>query len=119
MCVQPVFDKDGDCVAWLSERTLFTPDGGPLGFIDGHAVFAFDGSHRGWYDDGYLWDGDGRAVAFLVSAFGGPLKPFPKAVPPVPEPVIPPAPPLPREAGTPPGLHRDGWSSLRFADLVT
>lgn len=52
-------------IATDEENTIYSFDGRPLGYIDDQAnVYGFNGRHLGWFEEGKIWDHEGRRVGY-------------------------------------------------------
>ena len=72
-----LYGEDGRPVAWVAtDRTICLFDGTPVAWISRTGdVHAWDGLYVGWFQDGTLWDREGRCALFSGSSRGGPPKP--------------------------------------------
>jgi len=113
LAVDPIFNKDGKVVAWFRrEDAIVDRLGEYRAVVSNCAVFDYQSHFLGRLYAGYVWDRDGRAVAFVMGAREGPALPPEGAVPPPPivgpEPVRPAPSPVP---GRVPAYTRE-WSDL-------
>lgn len=115
---EAIFDSTGNIVAWRNRNVIFDRQGNPIAFVWDQGVFRFDGRCVGWYIDGFFWGPDGRAVACIRGATGGPAPParYEALVAPVFRP-DPPTPPLER-APAPPRIRSPRWSGLGWDAFV-
>jgi hypothetical protein len=98
---QFVIDRANVCRAFLRDRVLFSPDRRVLGD----------------FSDGYIWDRQGEAVAFVRGAIKGPTLPAPHVCPPAPIPSAVAVPALvPLVAALP--SHRMKWSPLTLDTVL-
>lgn len=115
--MEPVFDPNGEVVAWLNRDVIHGLNGVALVFINNHNVVSYSGLHLGFLDRGLLRDHAGDVVAFVRGAHGGPILPVPH-VPPVPP--VPHVPPVPPVAPVPPvrSVASLDWSQLDWHSFV-
>jgi len=96
--MNPIFDREGQVVAWRNDENIYHLDGSHAAVINKENVYGPGGQHLGIFLEGFFRDHSGDAVAFLSGAFGGPILPTPStpAIPPTPStPPIPPTPSIP------------------------
>jgi hypothetical protein len=95
------------------------PIGEYRAIIDDEAIFDYQSHFLGMLRGGYVWDRDGRAVAFVLGARNGPVIPRAGAIPrpPVagPEPVRPSPPPVSKHL---PAYSRE-WSDLSWDEFLS
>ena len=77
----PIFNRKGKVVGWLHEKNIYGPGGKHLAFIKKENVYNHRGEHKGFFLDNFLKDSEGKAVAFIEGATGGPLLPETKKAP--------------------------------------
>jgi hypothetical protein len=71
------YDCHGEAVAYVDDgQHIYSWDGRPIAFISGEHVYAFSGNFIGWFNNGWIWDKNGKAMLFTEGAKGGPLKPM-------------------------------------------
>jgi hypothetical protein len=78
-----LYGEEGRPIAWVAaDRSIYLFDGTPVAWISRTGdVHAWSGLYLGWFQDGALWDREGRCVLFSSSARGGPQKPVPQPEP--------------------------------------
>jgi len=101
--MEPLFGRDGRCVAWLSDDVVYGVGGRALAFVRQGNVIDFAGRHLGVFDDGWIRDHGGHAVAFRAGAGSGPVKPVRSVAPVRPVRAVTPVRPV---ASVPPGQGR-------------
>jgi|SRR5450759_3422662 len=116
--MDPIFDRNGDVVAWLSIDVIHDLNGVPVVFLNNRNVVSYGGAHLGFLDRGLFRDHDGDVVACLKGAHGGPLLPVPH-VPPIPP--VSHVPPVPPVAPVPPipSVASLDWSSFDWYAFVS
>ncbi len=117
--MDPIFDRNGRVVAWFRrEDAIVDRLGEYRAVVSDGAVFDYRAHFLGRLSAGYVWDRDGRAVAFVAGAREGPALPPEGAVPPPPivgpEPARPAPPPVP---GRVPAYTRE-WSDLGWEEFL-
>jgi hypothetical protein len=66
-----LFDRKGEATAYIStehDLTIYSWEGKPLTYLSGEHVYGYNGKHLGWFEDGILWDHEGRGVGFVKGA---------------------------------------------------
>jgi len=66
-----LFDQSGDPVAYIAtdeELTIYMWGGKPAAYLYEDNVYGFNGKHLGWFDEGIIWDHEGRIAGFLKGA---------------------------------------------------
>ena len=80
--VQPIYDRSGRVVAWLSDSDIYNLRGRHSAVLHGgQDVHGHRGQHLGVLDSGLFRDHRGRVVAFLKGARGGPVLPVAQVAP--------------------------------------
>lgn len=74
--MEPIFDRDGECVGWLDGDRVVDRGSRRVAWVDDDAVFDASGRQLGWLDEGFFRDRRGHAVAFVRGATGGPITPI-------------------------------------------
>jgi hypothetical protein len=82
------YGGNGQPVAWMaSDRSVYLFDGTPVAWMARNGdVHTFDGRYLGWFQDGALWDREGRCALFSLESRGGPQTPALQSEPPRSEP---------------------------------
>ena len=108
--MEPIYDRRGSVVAWLSGQNLYHRNGQHAAVVHGDNVYGHRGQQLGRFVNGLFRDHQGGAVAFLRGASGGPVLPVP-SVPPVPP--VPSVPPVPAVPSVPrvPAVPSLGWGA--------
>jgi len=116
--MEPVFDPNGDVVAWLNNDVIHDLNGAAVVFLSDHNVLGYGCAHLGFLDRGLFRDHAGDVVAYVRGAHGGPLLPVPH-VPPIPP--VPHVPPVPPVAPVPPipSVASLDWSSLDWHAFIS
>jgi len=87
--MEPIFDRTGTVIGWLHEGRFLDRSNLYRGFLSGEAIHSMSGNYLGKFQNGFIRDKNGKAVAFIKGASGGPILPLAKV------PQIPPIPPIP------------------------
>lgn len=74
--MNPIFNNNGQVVAWQHNENIYHLDGSHAAVIDGDNVYGHSGQHLGVFDNGLFRDHQGGTVAFLDGASGGPMLPI-------------------------------------------
>jgi hypothetical protein len=112
MPMEPIFDSAGRPVAWLyRQQFLIDRFGVCRAFIRGRVLFSMDRRVLGEFSQGYVWDTQGEAVAFVRGASNGPVLPAPHYAGSAPIPPVVSVPVLPPVVASQP-VHRIKWSLL-------
>jgi hypothetical protein len=116
--MEPVFDSGGRQVAWL-HRGQFLIDRSNVcrAFLRGRVLFSDDRRVVGDFFNGYIWDTQGEAVAFVRGATNGPTLPAPRNCAPAPPPPSVVAPTLAPVVSALP-THRMKWSALPLDTML-
>lgn len=65
-----LFGRSGDPQVYISvpeENTIYSFDGMPLAYVDEQRnIYGFNGVHLGWFEDGIVWDHQGKRVGFTA-----------------------------------------------------
>lgn len=114
----PIFDRNGKTVGWINNRYILNSANKYQAILNNNKVYAISGNYLGEFKNGYFWDKQGRAVAFIKGAKEGPIPPIPQ-IPPIPP--VPPVPPIPSIPRIPPipSIHTFDWSNLSFENFLT
>ncbi|MGO9965130.1 MAG: 4-fold beta flower protein [Acidimicrobiales bacterium] len=76
MTLEPLWDQNGSVVGWIDQDDILEADGRYRAFISGDNVYAYSGGqHVGWFEEGWIWDSNNDALAFVRHAIGGPARP--------------------------------------------
>ena len=63
-----LFGAKGDPKAYIArdeENTIYSFNGKPLAYVDENSnIYGFNGKHLGWFEDGIVWDHQGKRVGF-------------------------------------------------------
>ena len=52
-------------IAWYDNNTIYSFKGEPLAYIDEKFnIYGFNGNHLGWFEEGIVWDHEGKKVGF-------------------------------------------------------
>jgi len=82
--LNPLFGRDGRVVGWLhSQGVIIDGNRRCRAYVQYCWVYDLEGRDLGQFQNGFLLDGAGRAVAFVRGASGGPPRPLTK-LPPLP-----------------------------------
>ena len=109
--MEAVWDDSTSLVGWYepSNGAVYDASYNLRAVVQRGSLYTWQGDHRGYIVDGWFRDGDGRAVAFMRGARGGPITPI------TPTPPIPPLMPVPPI----PAHHADRPDHAgRLAELV-
>ena len=79
--MQTIFNKRGRTVGWLSGNDIYDTKGNFIGFFIVHAVYNSSSEYCGRLKQSFFRDTEGRVVAFLQGAKGGPALPALKSIP--------------------------------------
>jgi hypothetical protein len=116
--LEPIFDVQGQVIAWLYEqRFVIDLSNRYRAFVRDGEVWSPGRRHLGQFANGFFWEKQGKAVAFMRGASTGPSTPAPQVAPEPPRPTVPPIPPLPSLV-SPVRAHSRSWSSLTFEALL-
>ena len=114
--MDPIYDRSGRTVAFLSGTRILSPQGESLAWVDGGGnVHDYSGRHLGWWRNGHMRGHDGGVLAWMRGATGtGVPLPQAKLAPPAPRRGAEPHRPTPASPPPQPG-GRNAWSSETFA----
>lgn len=117
--MDPIYDRNGKVVAWFRRGdTIVDRLGRYRAIVSEGGIFDYHAHFLGQLHGGYLWDRDGKAVAFVNGAADGPVLPPAGAIslPPVagPEPA---RPAQPLVADRIPAYSKQ-WSELNWEDFL-
>ena len=113
-----LFDGHGTARLFLHDDRFISKDGKNLGWLVGENVYSLNGKHLGWFEEGVLYDGQNRAIAFERGARGHlPSRPGIGGIPGTPG--IPGRPGRPGLSGVPGKPGRGGWSNLDVEQFFT
>ena len=117
MSAQPVYNKAGWPVGWLSADVIYDSTGEARAFVTDGSICSYEGQRFGSFGDGYFRDPSGDAVGYVEGAQGGPPLPEIQATESLPELQEEPERPSTSAAasGTP---GTDQWSELAFNTLL-
>ena len=117
MSVQPIYNKSGWPVGWLSVDIIYDSTGEARAFVTDGSICSYEGQRLGSFGDGYLRDPSGDAVGYVEEAKGGPPLPEIQATETPPE--LQEEPERPSTAGSASGPpETDQWSELAFNTLL-
>lgn len=118
-----LYDASATAAAYIVGDTLSVHlwSGEPIAYLeqdpfgDSFSVYSPFGRHLGWFDEGFIWDHDGRIVGFMGGALDATLREPPRG-----EHLFSHLPLLrrPREAAPLRPLWRYTWSSTGLAHLL-
>jgi hypothetical protein len=115
--VEAIFDRAGRTVAWRLRDVVFDLEGQAVALVHNRALFSREGRFLAHFQDGWVRDERGSTVACEAGATGGPLPPVPLPLPVAPPPEV--RPPQPTFDPAPPlrvrAIH---WSERRWADII-
>jgi len=115
--VEAMFDRAGRTVAWRLRDVVYDLDGRAVGLVHNRAIFSPKGRFLAHFQDGWVRDERGAALAFEEGATGGPLPPVPLPIPAAPPPALRPAQPQFEQA--PPLRFRPiRWSERSWDEVV-
>lgn len=66
-----LFGPKGNPVAYIAtddENTIYSFDGQPFAYLDGDSIYGFNGEHLGWFEEGIVWDHQGKRVGSTSAA---------------------------------------------------
>jgi hypothetical protein len=112
-----IYNRNGRVIGWLDGKVLRDISGRHRAFVYDNNVFTYSSVHLGTFQNGYIRDNRGNAVAFIDGAKGGPLPPLPSLPPLAPLfPLAPisPIPPVPPVAPIP----SLSWSELDWDEFL-
>lgn len=72
-----LFDPNGTPVAYISwdhDSTVYLFSGDPVAYLYDDHVYGFNGRHLGWFEQGIVWDSEGKRVGFTrraLTAYAG------------------------------------------------
>jgi len=75
-----LYDGQGNAVAYIAtsdDSTVYTWAGKPVAYLDADNIYGFNGKHLGWFQDGKLFDHQGRIAGTTTNAATIPLKAAP------------------------------------------
>lgn len=73
-----LYDGSGTAVAYIAtseELTVYTWAGAPVAYLDGENLYGFNGKHLGWFENGRIYDHQGRVAGATAEAASVALKP--------------------------------------------
>lgn len=88
--VEPFFDSIDRTVGWINNDNILDIIAQIRAFIHNGKVISYIGNYLREFSNGYFWDRNGDAVAFIHGATGSPLLPIPEIAQITPLPPIPP-----------------------------
>jgi hypothetical protein len=113
--LDPIFDRTGKVIAWFRrEDAIVDRLGQYRAFVSNGAVFDYQSRFLGRLYAGYIWDRDGRAVAFVMGAREGPVLPPTGAIPRPPVVGPEPARPSPQPVANPIAAYSGEWSEVEW-----
>jgi hypothetical protein len=116
--MNPIFNREGSVVGWLEGDAVIDRDGRRRAFVSNDGLYDNESHYLGRTHNGFFWDQNGKAIAFIEGAKGGPLLPRIKPIPS--EPVIEPSealPSLPPETPAAPP-YKGLWSKTSWEDFL-
>lgn len=107
-----LFNKEGHAQFIIYGERFISKNGNNLGWLFKNHVYNLNnGRHLGWFENGVLYDGSNRAIAFLRDATGYlPSRPGMGGIPGTPG--IPGKPGVPGLSGIPGRPGYGGWTNL-------
>jgi hypothetical protein len=118
--MEPIFGKDGAVVGWIFPPGGITDTKGNYrAFMVDGTVYDYHGHFLGRLHDGYFWDRDGKAVASIIGASGGPEVTRSGAIPMAPS--AGPEPPRPSKLPDVPvyPVYTKKWSETRWGEFLS
>lgn len=73
-----LYDGSGAAVAYIAtseDLTVYTWAGAPVAYLDGENLYGFNGKHLGWFENGRIYDHQGRVAGITAEAASVALKP--------------------------------------------
>jgi hypothetical protein len=70
MATNWLFNRSGHPQLFLHGDVFVSNGGKILGWSVGNSVYSLSGHHLGWYEDGVLYDGQNRPLAFTSDSTG-------------------------------------------------
>jgi hypothetical protein len=73
-----LYDGSGAAVAYIAtseDLTVYTWTGAPVAYLDGENLYGFNGKHLAWFENGRIYDHQGRVAGTTAEAASGALKP--------------------------------------------
>jgi hypothetical protein len=73
-----LYDGSGAAVAYIAtseDLTIYTWAGAPVAYLDGENIYGFNGKHLGLFENGRIYDHQGRVAGTTAEATSVPLKP--------------------------------------------
>ena len=75
-----LYDGHGFAVAYIAtseDLTVYTCAGKPVAYLDGENIYGFNGKHLGWFQNGRIYDHQGKIAGTTAHAATVPLNPEP------------------------------------------
>ena len=70
------YNSTGRPVAYTDDgENIYLFSGEPVAYLADGAVYSFSGTYLGWFDNGWIWDKNGKPVFFSERSSGGPSRP--------------------------------------------
>jgi hypothetical protein len=118
--LDPIFDRSGKVIAWFRrEDAIVDRLGQYRAFVSNGAVFDYQSRFLGRLYAGYIWDREGKAVAFVTGAREGPELPPAGAVPRPPVAGPEPKRPSPSPVAEPIAPYSKEWSDLGWEGFLS
>ncbi len=115
--MEAIFDRAGRTVAWRLRDVVYDLEGRAIGLVHNRAIYSPEGKFLAHFQDGWVRDEKGAAVACEEGATGGPLPPVPQPLPAAPPHEV--RPPQPQFEPTPPLRFRPmRWSDRSWDDII-
>ena len=111
-----IFNLDGKVIGWIDDSVVIDMNNQCRAFIDDNSVFSYNGNYLGEFN-GFFWNKNGSAVAFIEGASDGPMVPITEIEPIPPVPPIPPVSPVQSIPSVPP-VHSLSWAETTFEDFL-
>ena len=113
-----IYNHRGAVVGWIvGESDIFSRANLYIGFLEETNVFNAGGFYVGEFEDGFFWDRNGRAVAFIDGATNGPIIPITQIAPISPIHGITPIRPITPVTPVSP-VHSLSWSQSAFEAFI-
>jgi hypothetical protein len=115
--MEPIYDRNGHVIVWLHGHDIYHLNGSHAGVLKSENVYVHRGQHLGVFKNGLFRDYQGKVVAYMHGASGGPVLPIP-SVPPVPP--VPSVPPVPAVPSVPPvpAIPKFTWFALDWHQFI-
>jgi len=67
-----IYDRNGRPHAYIAygdEKIIYLWNGKPVAYLDGEHVYGFNSKHLGWFENGVMYDGQGRRIGFTQKTY--------------------------------------------------